>query len=172
MSRAPSEVKNLELAETGVFSAPLPPAQKTDAKYSLGEAIRLLRKEKGISQEELAKKAQVDRSTIARVECGIFKSLSVEKLEGIAGAIGTDLKTLLIRSDSVAGPANVRSQLGRIEFALEYPEDGFRIVSHVPKRKEFFFGKIEIEPQKTIPSSKLPHPDQIYLHTLEGASFF
>ena len=164
----PSEVKHLVNEENQIFSAPFPLPQKTDGKYSLGEAIHALRKEKGISQEELAKRAGVDRSTIARVESGVFKSLSVEKLEGIAAAIGTDLKSLLIRADAAQEPASFRSHLSRIEFALEYPEDGFRIVSHVPKRKEFFFGKIEIEPQRTISSEKLPHPDQIYLHALEG----
>jgi transcriptional regulator with XRE-family HTH domain len=163
----PPKIEKSLSEPVNLFSSPEPLNEKTDG-CSLGEAIQLFRKEKGLSQEELAKKAGLDRSTIGRVECGILKSLSVDKLEVIAKAIGTNLKSLLLRANTADTPASCRSHLSRIEFALEYPEAGFRIVSHVPKRKEFFFGKIEIEPKKTIPSSKLPHPEQIYLHTLEG----
>lgn len=158
----------LNAAHVGFSSGAGSDIQKSDGRTAIGQAIRELRKELGISQDGLAKKARIDRTTIARVECGIFKSLSVAKLEGIAAAIGIDLKTLLLRADSLEGPASFRGHLSRIEFALDYPEDGFRILSHIPKRKEFFFGRIEVQSQKTIASSKLPHPEQIYLHCLEG----
>lgn len=149
--------------------AGFPPAiYKTDGRYSIGQTIRVLRKNRGFSQEELAKKAQVDRTTIARVECGIFKTLSVEKLDRIAQAIGMDLKTLLHKADFVSETASYRGQTSHVEFTLDYAEDGFKIISHTPKRKEFFFGKIEIQPQKTVETGKLPHPEQIYLHCLEG----
>lgn len=144
------------------------PLHKTDGRSSIGHVIRLARKEKGISQEELARKARIDRTTIARVECGVFKTLSSEKLEGIAWALGLDLKALLFKAESMGEALTHRSDLNRVEFALDYPEEGFRIVSLLPKRREFFFGKIEIKPQKTIISAKLPHPEQIYLHIVEG----
>ena len=130
--------------------------------------IRLARKEKGISQEELARKARIDRTTVARVECGIFKTLSSKNLEGIALALGLDLKALLFKAESVGEAFTCRSDLNRVEFSLDYPEEGFRIASLLPRRREFFFGKIEIKPQKTIISAKLPHPEQIYLHVVEG----
>jgi len=143
--------------------------EKRNKNACIGGAIRTLRKEKGMSQAKLAKNASVNRTTIARVECGIFKSLALESLEKIAIAIGIDLKTLLIKAESIAGESlNYRGNLNRVVFTLEYPEDGFRFVSFIPKKKEFFFGKIEIQPQKTVGSSKLPHPEQIYLHFLEG----
>lgn len=141
---------------------------REDGRTAIGQVIRSLRKEKGLSQEELARLAGVDRTTIARVESGVFKSLALEKLEGIAAAIGMDLKSLLLKADSTDEAALFRGQLNRIEFSLAYPQDGFRIDSHMQRRKEFFLGKIEIQPHKTIPSTKLPHPDQIYLHVLEG----
>ena len=154
--------------DIALFPSPSPSLHRSDGRGSIGEAIRALRKEKGVSQEQLARRAHVDRTTIARVECGIFKSLSVEKLEGIAAAIGMDLKSLLIKADSMGESLSYRGHLSRVEFSLEYPDEGFRILSHTPKNKEFFFGKIEIRPQKTIHPAKLPHPDQIYLHVLEG----
>ncbi len=146
----------------------VPPIHRSDGRSSIGQIIRDLRKEKGISQEELAKKARIDRTTIARVECGIFKSLSMGKLEGIAVAIGVDLKTLLLKADAAEESVSCRGNLNRVEFALDYPVEGFQIISLIPKRKEFFFGKIEIQPQKTIASNKLPHPEQIYVHSLDG----
>lgn len=145
--------------------------QDTEGRSSLGEVIRSLRREKGLSQEDLAKKSHVDRTTIARVECGVFKTLSMAKLEGIAAAAGTDLDTLLHKieaAENPEGPAMFRGDIGRIEFTLDYPEDGFRILSMVPRQKEFFFGNFEIKPQKTVPSAKLPHPVQVYIHTMEG----
>lgn len=167
-----------EVSSTGVLERPLesprlgsdrdlPPYQK-DGRSSIGRTIRLIRKERGITQEELARMAHVDRTTVARIECGIFKSLSVERLEGIASAVGVDLKTLFLKADSMGEAVSFRSHLSRIEFTLEYPADGFRIHSHLPRQKEFFFGRIVIEPQKTVVPAKLPHPRQIYLHSLEG----
>ncbi len=138
-------------------------------KYSfIGKAIRALRNERGVSQEALAKGAGVNRTTIARVECGIFKSLSITSLEKIAFAVGADLKTLLIKAEQFGESLDYRGHLNQVAFSLEYPEDGFQIFSLTPKRKEFFFGKIEIGAQKSASSIKLPHPEQVYLHFLEG----
>lgn len=162
------KTKTLASDDIGLLPLPAADLQKADGRSSIGMVIRNLRKERGFSQEELARKSRVDRTTIARVECGIFKSLSVGKLELIATAIGMDLKTLLVKADSAGESISYRSHLGQTEFVLDYPEEGFRILSHIPKRKEFFFGKIEIQPQKTIMSVKLPHPEQIYFHALEG----
>lgn len=134
----------------------------------LGQVIKQCRKERRISQEDLAKNAGVDRTTIARFECGKFRSLSVVKLEGIATALGIDLKVLLLRSQSTGEAIIYRGHVDKIEFVLSYPEEGFKILSLIPRRREFFFGKIEIEPQRTILSTKLPHPEQIYLHCLDG----
>lgn len=154
--------------ESGMFiSFPAVPFQN-DERTNIGQVIRAARKEKGISQEELARRVQVDRTTIARIECGIFKSVSKERLEGIAQAIGVDLRALLLKTQSSGESAGYRSHFNQIAFSLEYPEDGFRIVSLVPKRREFFFGRIEIQPQKTIASPKLPHAEQIYIHLFDG----
>jgi transcriptional regulator with XRE-family HTH domain len=135
---------------------------------SLGPLIKRYRKEKGISQENLARNAGIDRTTVARVECGKFKTLSVGKLSGIAGALGVDVKMMLATSASSGESVTYRGQVGHVEFSLDYPDQGFRIESLLPKRKEFFFGRLEVSAQKTIDSSNLPHPEQVFLHCLEG----
>lgn len=171
MQIGPLEKKNFsQLPETGMFipPAPVPVICQNDEKTGIGHMIRALRKEKGMSQEELARKAQVDRTTIARIECGIFKSISMERLEGIAQAVGTDLKSFLFKAGRSEESASYRGHLNQIAFSLDYPEDGFKISSLMPKRREFFFGKIEIGPQKTIPSAKLPRIEQIYVHLFDG----
>ena len=159
---------SLALSQALHLSTTHPLVHTTDVRSSLGRVIQLMRKEKGLSQEELAKKTHIDRTTIARVESGVFKSLSIEKLDAIAQAFGIDLKALLLKSSSEGEALTLRGHVSRVEFALEYPEAGFRIISFIPRRKEFFFGKIEIQPKRTIPSDKLPHPEQVYLHALEG----
>lgn len=156
------------LSESGMFIGSTSILCPSDEKTNIGQVIRALRKEKGISQEELARKVQVDRTTIARIECGIFKSVSMERLGSIAQAIGIDVKTLLSKAEPSGESMSYRGQLNQTAFSLEYPEDGFRIASLTPKRKEFFFGRIEIQPQKTIASAKLPRAEQIYLHLFDG----
>lgn len=142
--------------------------EQAGGRSSIGEAIRLIRKEKKISQEDLAKKAQVARSTIVRIECGIFKSISVETLGVIAKAFGLDLKTLLLKTESLGESLTCRGHVGQAVFVLDYPDQGFRILSLIPRKKEFFFGKIQIQPERTIPSLTLPHPDQVCLNVIEG----
>lgn len=52
----------------------------------LGETIRQERKNRGISQEELANKAQLDRSYMGRIERG-EKNITVLKLHQICDAL-------------------------------------------------------------------------------------
>ena len=142
--------------------------EKRARRGSLGRVVKELRIEKRISQEKLAKAARMDRTTLARLECGKFKTLSVAKLGGIAAALGIDLKILLTKAETVGESLTFRGNVSRVEFVLDYPGEGFRIVSLLPRRKEFFFGKIEVQPKSTVASATLPHPGQICLHALEG----
>ena len=102
------------------------------------------------------------------IECGIFKSISTETLGVIAKAFELDLKTLLLKAESMGESLTCRGHVSQAAFVLDYSEKGFRIFSLIPKKKEFFFGRIEIEPERTILSDTLPHPDQVCLNVLEG----
>jgi transcriptional regulator with XRE-family HTH domain len=46
------------------------PVKKKDIKKTLGQNIALLRKEKGLSQSQLAYDAEIDISTLSRLERG------------------------------------------------------------------------------------------------------
>lgn len=61
---------------------------------ALGNAIRHIRVEKGISQEKLALLAEVDRSYVGRVERG-DNNVAVLTLARLAKALGSSLRDLM-----------------------------------------------------------------------------
>ncbi len=54
----------------------------------LGKIIKKLRKEKNLSQEELAKKANISRATLSKLENGNLIKISVATLDKILGILG------------------------------------------------------------------------------------
>jgi transcriptional regulator with XRE-family HTH domain len=69
------------------------PLKKQTSLQVLGERIRQARKKKGLSQEDLALQAEIDRSYMGGVERG-QRNLSFKKLCHIAHEIGCDLGRL------------------------------------------------------------------------------
>jgi len=67
------------------------------ALVSLGAAIRVERKAKGLSQEALAELAEIDRSYMGGIERGEH-NLAIINLLKIADALGLKASTLLIQS--------------------------------------------------------------------------
>ena len=65
-------------------------------KYVLGETIRELRREKGISQEVLSGLSGIARSHLSMIENGTT-SINVETLWKIADAIGVPLSEIVER---------------------------------------------------------------------------
>ena len=64
-----------------------------DIKVAVGRRIKFLRNEIGISQEELADRADIDRTYITSVECG-KRNISIVNVEKIARALGVTLSKL------------------------------------------------------------------------------
>lgn len=50
-----------------------------DYRLKIGEAIRIIREKKGYSQDEIAEKMNINRSTISKIENGKF-SFSIDYL--------------------------------------------------------------------------------------------
>lgn len=70
-----------------------------DKFIQLGLTIASLRKFKGMSQEELAEKANLSRSHISVIEApGIVRPFSLEVLFNIADALDIDAAELLLAS--------------------------------------------------------------------------
>lgn len=67
----------------------------------LGQRIRRLRRERGWSQRELARRAGVSNSLISRIELGQGEELSLAHLERIARVLGVSL-SYLVSTDEFA----------------------------------------------------------------------
>lgn len=61
----------------------------------LAKNIRKLRKEKGHSQDDLARKADIPFTTLTKIETGVIKKPSVFTVEQIADALDTSVDSLL-----------------------------------------------------------------------------
>ena len=65
-----------------------------DIKEKFGIRLKTLRKEKGLSQEELALKSGLNRPYISAIEKG-KRNVSLEVMEKLAGALGIKILYLL-----------------------------------------------------------------------------
>ena len=64
----------------------------------LAKRIRELRNKKGLSQEKLARLANISYNTIVKIESGESKNPTFQTMAGIAKALGTSLDDLASRS--------------------------------------------------------------------------
>ena len=65
--------------------------------YEIGENIKTLRKEKKITQEQLASKCGISRVTLGKVERGELGNTSVKTLDIILASLGLELEFKTIR---------------------------------------------------------------------------
>lgn len=65
-----------------------------DIKKQFGEKIRQIRKQKKISQEELAFRANLHRTYISDIERGV-RNVSLENIQKISKALGVAIDKLL-----------------------------------------------------------------------------
>jgi transcriptional regulator with XRE-family HTH domain len=61
-----------------------------DIKILVGKRVKELRNKLGISQEELAARAELDRTYITSVECG-KRNISIVNIERLAKALNVSL---------------------------------------------------------------------------------
>lgn len=60
-----------------------------------GEKIKLLRKEQRLSQEELARKANISRATLSFIENGLSENVALGTLRKLANALNVSIKDFL-----------------------------------------------------------------------------
>lgn len=75
-------------------------------KKSFGESLRRLRMEKNLTQQQLAERLHVDRTSVASWETGRHLP-DVATISQIAGALGVDVPALMDASDIANGAPNV-----------------------------------------------------------------
>lgn len=61
---------------------------------NLGLKIKKLRKKQGLSQDELARKADIPYTTFTKIEIGVIKNPSFDSVSKIAEALGIQLDDL------------------------------------------------------------------------------
>lgn len=76
----------------------------------LGHRIRIARREKGITQERLAEKANLSTTYIGRLERG-EKTPSIDTLVTLAGALEVSPLDLLVDLDSTLGKGHVKTRI-------------------------------------------------------------
>ena len=84
------------MAAKGVFYVcilKLAMQSKADVLVKFGERVRDLRKERGLSQEELAFKADLHRTYIGMIERA-EKNITLVNVEKLANALNVDIKEL------------------------------------------------------------------------------
>jgi transcriptional regulator with XRE-family HTH domain len=67
---------------------------------SLTVQLRPVRLEKGWTQEELARRSGVDKSTISRIESGLTRGVGLGIVERLAEALGLNPRSLLTSSEA------------------------------------------------------------------------
>jgi CheY-like chemotaxis protein/DNA-binding Xre family transcriptional regulator len=75
-----------------------------DVKKVFGGAVREVRSELGISQEELAERAGLHRTYISDVERGV-RNLSLENIEKLGQALEVSIQALFQRASGIGGAA-------------------------------------------------------------------
>ncbi|MES2116823.1 MAG: helix-turn-helix transcriptional regulator [Pseudomonadota bacterium] len=70
-------------------------SRQNPALVSLGDALRQLRKERGMSQDALALQADVDRSYVGQIERG-DNNVAVLTLIKLASALGVKVSELML----------------------------------------------------------------------------
>lgn len=64
-------------------------------KLGIGDTIKELRMQKDMSQEKLARLADLAFPTIAKIESGATPNPTIETVKKIAGALGSSVDSLL-----------------------------------------------------------------------------
>ncbi len=74
-------------------------------RLNLGDRIRKIREDQGLTQAEVARRAFTSQSMVARIESGSHDNLRIETLLRLARALGLELEIELRRSKKRSGRA-------------------------------------------------------------------
>jgi transcriptional regulator with XRE-family HTH domain len=74
------------------------PAKKSASNQALGGAMRAIRKDMGLTQEDFAFKAGLDRSYYGAIERGEF-NITIDTLMSIADGLGVRASEILRRAE-------------------------------------------------------------------------
>lgn len=70
-----------------------------DIRVAFGKAVRRLRTDRGLSQEDFAHKARIDRSYMGKIERGEV-NISIDNMHKVAKGIGLTIGQLMLEVDT------------------------------------------------------------------------
>ncbi len=138
-----------------------------EAGETLGERLRFLRREKGLSIAELAKSSGVPGSTVSKIENGLLNPSLVHAIN-LASALDANLGFLVDRSRT----RHARSSVVRAAHRSrrDFPEMGMVLedlnIGFVPGLLESRIGRIQ--PQAHSGLQRMSHPGEELVHVLSG----
>lgn len=107
-----------------------------DMKKALGKAIRQLRLDRGLTQDQVGEELDVDRGNVSRYEAGT-NAPELERLEKLANFLGVSLSELFALAEGkktqTFKPANQVQAALLQDFDLLLNDDQDRIVAEVSK---------------------------------------
>lgn len=135
---------------------------------NLPAPLRMLREEKGVSQQQLALKLGLAKTHIARLESRAIASLSIEDLDRICHGLEHRLEDVIYRFyTAVKRPGLERSKLDAPTYTIHYA-DGVQICALVKTGKSYFVGVLRIQPHKEWHKEKVITHKEVFIHILQG----
>lgn len=98
---------------------------------SIGENIKRLRKDRGLTQKELAEKSSLSRSYLADLERDRYNP-SLESLQLISDSLEVNVSVLLGESDSVVGKSETQVK-GKVDELEEGFPEGVYVLRRASK---------------------------------------
>lgn len=97
----------------------------TDLTRYIADQVRVLRRERGMTAEQLAASARITRTHISKLESGRRQRLSVDELVALAGALRVPVMRLLPPSslESPATPSEVLESVITVLSAVRHKLD-------------------------------------------------
>jgi transcriptional regulator with XRE-family HTH domain len=107
------------------------------ARRRLGAVVKRAREVRGLTQVELAKKAQLSQGYVSKLEVGDQKNPSIAVLKRLAKALGVPVAELLEqgRDRAVSNPSGAGVATWKTDTVLDYLRQQFpeETVDHLPK---------------------------------------
>ncbi len=110
----------------------------------------------------------MSRTAVNCLENGKYHTVSLESLQAVSSVFGISLRDLLARAEGNSLVPLKRGREGEGEFILDYPEAGLRIISWIPRRKDFFLGNLFLKANRQVSNGILPHTHLLFFEMVKG----
>lgn len=134
----------------------------------IGATVRRLRRERGLSGVALCRASgELDPKTLTALEKGRIRNPSIQTLRGVCAGLGLSISELF-REAEMGLQTHLSKGTQKGSFTLEFPKKGLRIISYTPLVRDFFCGKLILQPRTRIEDEVLGQKHPVYLAAMVG----